>query len=92
MVKNKKYTWKTVPMKDIPQGIRTYLDKRFNSDVVFGIVKEEHENNAFYVIDVDHNGMLHHLKFDQSGNFVSEKIEVTAESDGEHFTTVGGGG
>ncbi len=91
MAKNIKYTWKTVPMNNVPEAIRTYLDKHFNSDVVFGIVKEEENKTLFYVIDVDHNGLYHHLKFDNAGNFVSEKVEATSESDEEHFTTVGTG-
>ena len=92
MAMSVKYTWETVPMKDVPAGIRVYLDKHFNDDVVFGIVKKEENNAVFYVIDVDHNGMLHHIKFDSEGIFVSEKIEVTAETDEEHFVTVGSSG
>ncbi len=86
-----KYTWKTIPMKDVPEAINSYLTKHFNDDVVFGIVKKEENNAVFYVIDVDHNGIMHHIKFDHEGNFVDEKVEITGESSEEHFVTVGGG-
>jgi hypothetical protein len=86
-----KYTSETISMNEIPAAIKTYLDQHFKDDVVFGIVKAGDDNNPHYVIDVDHNGIYHHLKFDKTGNFVTEKNEITPETDEEHFTTIGGG-
>ncbi len=87
-----KYTSETIPMNEIPAAIRTYLNEHFKDDIVTGIVKAGDDNNPHYVIDVDHNGFYHHLKFDKDGNFITEKVEITGESAEEHFTTVGGGG
>jgi hypothetical protein len=88
MTQNTKYTWETIPVKDVPKSIAAYLDKHFSQDIVFGMVKEkDKENTTVYLFDVEHFGMMHHLQFDSAGNFVSEKIEVIPESS----DTVGNG-
>lgn len=91
MAQSVKYTWETLPLKDVPVAIQEYLNKNFNNDVVFGIARKEENTATFYVIDVDHNGLIHHIKFDHLGTFVSEKIEETGEPPEEHFVTLGGG-
>jgi ribosomal protein S11 len=91
MKKNERYTGEPIAMKDIPSGIATYINAHFNNDMVLGIAKQSFNNTVLYVLDIDHNGILHHVKFDVEGNFVSEKNEITAETEQEHFTSVGSG-
>lgn len=91
MRSNEKYSGETIDMKDIPAGIATYITTHFNNDMVLGIVRQMFNNTVLYILDIDHNGILYHLKFDVEGNFISEKNEVTAETAQEHFTTVGSG-
>lgn len=91
MKNNEKYSGETVAMKDIPAGIATYIHTHFNNDMVLGIVRQMFNNTVLYILDIDHNGMLHHLKFDIEGNYISERNEVTPETEQEHFTTVSSG-
>lgn len=92
MTQSTKYTWKTIPIKNVPNSIAAYLNKHFSQDIVFGIVKEkDKENNTVYIIDVEHFGIIHHLQFDSAGNFISEKNEVGSENNGEQFNTTGSG-
>lgn len=92
MDKNKKITTEAISIKDVPQAIELYLNKHFSGDVVFGIVEAVQNDKPVYVVNVDHNGLIHHLKFDHEGNFVVEKIEETGEPPAEHFITIGGAG
>jgi hypothetical protein len=92
MDENKKISTEPISIKDVPQAVELYLNKNFSGDVIFGIVQGEQNNLPIYVVNVDHNGLIHHLKFDHEGNFVVEKIEETGEPPAEHFNTIGGAG
>jgi hypothetical protein len=92
MDKSNKYTTEAISIKEVPSAAEHYLNKHFSGDVVLAVVKGEQNSKPVYIINVDHNGLVHHLKFDHEGNFVIEKIEETGEPPAEHFITIGGAG
>jgi hypothetical protein len=85
-----KQTLETIPMHAVPEKISEYLNGHFSSDFVCGIVKrKDKKGEAYYDIDVTHDGLLYQINFDSEGNFISKTIELASGSCVNPYQEVG---
>lgn len=67
----------------IPYKIAEYLRNHFREDFLYDVKKVNNtEGRVFYLVEVDQDNFVHHLKFNEKGNLVKEDTRPAFPTDG----------